>query len=50
MNGGPEPVFGSWVIQGLEQCQGYEARLQAKNRYRFPYTGTLYKDIKINNI
>jgi hypothetical protein len=35
MKGGPEPVVGSWVIKGLEQGQGYEVRVQAKNRYRY---------------
>ena len=45
MQGGPEgrPVTGNWVIQGLEQGQGYQARLQAKNRYGWSdYSDTLY--------
>ena len=32
MEGGLEPVAASWDIQGLEERQGYEARVQAKNR------------------
>ena len=33
MEGGPEPVYGSWVIEGLQEGVGYMARVQAKNRY-----------------
>ena len=33
MKGGPEPVYGSWVIEGLQEGVGYMARVQAKNRY-----------------
>ena len=30
--GGLDPVKGSWDIKGLEEGQGFEVRLQAKNR------------------
>ena len=33
MEGGAEPVYGSWVIEGLQEGVGYMARVQAKNRY-----------------
>ena len=43
MKGGPEPVLGSWVIQGLEEGEGYQARVQAKNRYGWSdHSETLY--------
>ena len=32
MEGGVEPVAASWDIQGLQEREGYEARVQAKNR------------------
>ena len=32
MVGGEQPVAASWDIQGLQERQGYEARVQAKNR------------------
>ena len=31
---GKEPIEASWDIQGLEENEGYEARVQAKNRYK----------------
>ena len=31
--GGLDPVKGSWDIKGLEEGQGFEVRLQAKNRW-----------------
>ena len=39
MKGGQDPIFGSWVIKGLKEGQGYQARVQAKNRYSVTYTG-----------
>ena len=33
MKGGPETVYGSWVIEGLQEGVGYMANVQAKNRY-----------------
>ena len=32
MVGGEQPIGASWDIQGLQERQGYEARVQAKNR------------------
>ena len=31
--GGEQPVEASWDIQGLQEREGYEARVQAKNRW-----------------
>ena len=28
-----DPVSGSWDVQGLEERRGYEARVQARNRW-----------------